>query len=208
MSKFDNQILAVKASKIARTLDSALLGKGFAKFGSTGKYDEIVEQATTGRRGDLEENPEFKQIIPYLVLQDDQGRILYYTRAVGTGEQRLHHKLSIGVGGHVEIEDIDDAEETIMHALKREVREEIGEGIEISEPEALGIIYRDDTPVDQVHIGVLFLAQITSGNIDPDPEAIAEAKLVSPEEFGAMMTSGNYDPETWTKIAWEYLQQN
>lgn len=206
MSKFDKQILAIKTDIINDILDSALQHGGFVPFTAEDSYDDIVNQATTGRRGDLEEDPTFKQIIPYLVLQDPQKNILYYIRATGSGEQRLHRKLSLGVGGHVEAEDIADIEETVLHALKREVHEEFGDTMKISEPNALGLIYREDSPVDQVHIGVLFLAQITAGEITPDPEEIAEARLVDYEEFGQMMSSKEYDPETWTKIAWEHLQ--
>jgi predicted NUDIX family phosphoesterase len=56
-------------------------------------------------RSEMEEDPSFKQLIPYVIFrhQDDQGGIhlFQYTRGKGQGESRLHSKKSIGIGGHI-----------------------------------------------------------------------------------------------------------
>jgi len=51
-------------------------------------------------RDDAEEDPSFKQIIPYAIFRY-QDRFLHYVRGGGSGEKRLASKGSIGIGGHI-----------------------------------------------------------------------------------------------------------
>src|SRR5450432_1186674 len=51
-------------------------------------------------RSEVETDPSWLQLIPYVVLQH-HGRIFHYTRGKSGGEQRLHAKRSIGIGGHI-----------------------------------------------------------------------------------------------------------
>src|SRR5271155_5223482 len=55
-------------------------------------------------RSKAETNPDFKQIIPYVVVTDGKS-ILHYVRGKKAGEKRLVAKGSIGIGGH--INDVD-----------------------------------------------------------------------------------------------------
>jgi Predicted phosphoesterase (MutT family) len=56
-------------------------------------------------RAVVEEDPSFKQLIPYCVLrwQSDDGdpRYFAYTRGGGQQEARLRAKRSLGIGGHI-----------------------------------------------------------------------------------------------------------
>ena len=68
------------------------------------------ESTRFARRGDAERDPEFKQLIPYIlfVCEDSAtGRpsVFAYRRGDGQGETRLRSKWSVGVGGH--INDVD-----------------------------------------------------------------------------------------------------
>ena len=47
-----------------------------------------------------EEDPGYKQIIPYAVFHHE-GRFLHYVRGSKSGEHRLASKGSIGIGGHI-----------------------------------------------------------------------------------------------------------
>lgn len=58
------------------------------------------------RRGDAERDPEFKQLIPYILFVCEDaatGRpsVFAYRRGDGQGETRLRSKRSVGVGGHI-----------------------------------------------------------------------------------------------------------
>ncbi len=62
------------------------------------------------RRGDAERDPEFKQLIPYIIFvceDSTTGRpsVFAYRRGDGQEETRLRSKRSVGVGGH--INDVD-----------------------------------------------------------------------------------------------------
>ena len=56
------------------------------------------------RRGEAENDPSYKQIIPYAVLVHE-GKILHYVRGGKSWEKRLVAKGSIGIGGHIKDTD-------------------------------------------------------------------------------------------------------
>ena len=59
-------------------------------------------------RDDAEEDPSHKQIIPYALFHC-QGRFLHYVRGGKGGEKRLADKGSLGIGGHINSEDAEQA---------------------------------------------------------------------------------------------------
>jgi predicted NUDIX family phosphoesterase len=77
--------------------------------------DELLDPRNTRFlvRAEAERDPEFKQLIPYCIFRftDAQGvpHLFQYTRGKGQGENRLHSKRSIGVGGHISLEDASGA---------------------------------------------------------------------------------------------------
>jgi predicted NUDIX family phosphoesterase len=81
-------------------------------------------------RGEMEEDPSFKQLIPYAIFRhrDAAGgvSVFQYTRGKGQGEGRLHSKRSVGVGGHISIDD-RTSEDAVPYAegMRRELEEEI-----------------------------------------------------------------------------------
>lgn len=50
------------------------------------------------RRGDAEEDPRFKQPIPYVVIKRED-EVFLYERLAGGGESRLHNKLAFQIDG-------------------------------------------------------------------------------------------------------------
>ena len=76
------------------------------------------------RRGDAEEDPTHKQVIPYLVLRDGERWFLMRRTQAG-GDARLHDLWSIGVGGHLNPGDGD-----VAGGLRREWAEEVVAGFE------------------------------------------------------------------------------
>ena len=68
------------------------------------KYlDELLSPEHTSYRArpEMEEDPSFKQLIPYVIFRhttpDGVVSLFQYTRGKGAGEQRLHHKRSISL---------------------------------------------------------------------------------------------------------------
>lgn len=110
-------------------------------------------------RPEAEEDPSFKQVIPYVVVRFDR-RYLLVERLSAGGEARLHHQESIGIGGHINPGDDRGPDQQfvdpLVGGLRRELREElrVADGSPISDLTFLGLINDDSNPVGQVHLGV------------------------------------------------------
>lgn len=154
-------------------------------------------------RSKMETDPSFKQLIPYCVLtyQDPAGErhVFQYTRGKGQGEQRLHAKRSIGIGGHISREDADKADpyRTGMH---RELEEEIV--LESPYRESLvGLIFDDTTEVGRVHLGVVHRLELET------PAAHArEVDLVDSGFVPLSQLRRDFDRlETWSQLCLRHL---
>ncbi|HET7678459.1 MAG TPA: NUDIX domain-containing protein [Candidatus Limnocylindrales bacterium] len=104
-------------------------------------------------RGVLEDDPTWKQLIPYLVLRDGE-RIFLMWRTRAGADIRLHERGSIGVGGHV-----NPGDGGIAGGLRREWREEIAADFE-PDFRLLGLLNDDEDPVGAVHLGVVYEADV------------------------------------------------
>lgn len=158
-----------------------------------------------GPRATLEEMPEFRQIIPYIVLKvGDQ--YVHYTRTPKGGEERLHGKVSIGLGGHVDLEDIRfngnniHLVETLNDAARREVMEEIGVGVDASgviRAQWVGLVAANITSVDFVHIGVVAVWELPCAPSGDVEDALSHVGLDTAEAL--LMGSGDR-LETWSAL--------
>lgn len=117
----------------------------------------IADTYTEKRRGDAEEDPSWKQPIPYVVIR--RGEELFaYERLAGGGEGRLHNKLSLGFGGHMNAEAGVSTFQELLHTnADRELEEELKiSSLEGAEMRALGLINDDNNAVGEVHLGILY----------------------------------------------------
>lgn len=109
-------------------------------------------------RCEAEQNPAFKQIIPYIILMSMDGRI-FTTLRLG-GDERLKGQHSIGLGGHM------DGGEDVLTALYREMKEEVGlTEADVTDIQLSGYIYSSRTEVDSVHIGAVYLLKTTRSDV-------------------------------------------
>ena len=154
-------------------------------------------------RSEMEEDPSFKQIIPYCVLCS-QGRVFRYTRGKKMGEKRLHALESIGVGGHISLADerplIGGADLTYSEAMHRELEEEVI--LESAYQErCVGLINDDSTPVGQVHLGVVHRFDLERPAVRRREQALTQAGFVTVEQLRA-----GYDRiETWSQFCLDAL---
>jgi predicted NUDIX family phosphoesterase len=132
-------------------------------------------------RGEMEQDPSFKQFIPYVIFRhvDDAGvvRVFQYTRGGGQGEARLHAKRSVGVGGHISTEDATDAathHDVYREGLLRELAEEVIIDTDYRE-QCVGLINDDETPVGQVHLGVVHIYDVDQPLVRPREADILDA---------------------------------
>jgi predicted NUDIX family phosphoesterase len=149
-----------------------------------------------------EEDPSFKQIIPYAIFTH-AGRILSYVRGAKSGEQRLAAKRSIGIGGHMNDTDTDHAGFDLpayRKALAREIAEELHIQTAYRE-QPVALLNDDSTEVGQVHLGVVHVFECESDAIAQGEAVITDLRFLSREELHAERDR----LETWSQICFDQL---
>ena len=156
------------------------------------------EHTSYRRRGEMESDPNFKQLIPYVIFRhrDEQGQVFVfrYTRGKGQGEQRLHQKHSVGIGGHI---SSADAVETNPYeeGMRRELEEEVPIGTPYT-ARCVGLINDDETDVGKVHLGVVHIFDVETPDVAPREEEIIHAGFVPVQPL-----LSNLDGfESWSQI--------
>ena len=154
-------------------------------------------------RNEMEEDPSFKQLIPYCIFRhtDEQGvqRVFQYTRGAGQGEARLHNRRSIGIGGHVSTLD-SNSSEPYREGMRRELDEEVDIQTEYTES-CVGLINDDENEVGKVHLGIVHILDVQTVDVEPREEDIANAGFETVSEIMNDIESF----ETWSKICLQAL---
>ncbi len=190
MSKDDEQVLVVPR-------EALVPGDGWTGVRSDDLVAANAVVARDGafvRRGDAEEDPSHKQVIPYLVLRDGE-RWFLMRRTRGGGDARLHNLWSIGVGGHLNPGDGD-----VAGGLRREWAEEL---VADFEPDwtPVGLLNDDTTPVGSVHVGFVYVADAGGRAV-----AIRETdKLTGAFATTAEVRAVRDAMETWSRLAFDAL---
>lgn len=160
------------------------------------------QQLSYRPRGEMEQDPGFKQLIPYVLFRytDESGtpHLFQYKRGGGQGEKRLHAKRSVGIGGHISTLDASagTAHDVYREGMRRELDEEVA--IETSYSDQLvGLINDDDTPVGQVHLGIVHLYDVERPQVEPREADILDAGFQPIEQLLAELDQF----ETWSEIA-------
>ena len=140
-------------------------------------------------RAEAEDDPAWKQLIPYLVLRDGE-RIFLMRRTRAGGDARLHDRFTIGVGGHV-----NPGDDSLEGALRREWREELDAPFE-PDFRLVGLLNDDGDPVGAVHLGVVYVADARGR-----PAAIREIeKLSGGFAWPAAVRAVRDRMETWSSL--------
>lgn len=124
-------------------------------------------------RAEVETDPSYKQLIPYVVIRCG-AEVFHYTRGATGTETRLQALRSVGLGGHIAREDGAPAADPYRAGMQRELNEEVEiRGRRTEQP--FGFIYDARTPVGQVHIGIVHLIDVEEPLVWPREAAIDEA---------------------------------
>ena len=153
-------------------------------------------------RGKMEEDPSFKQLIPYVLFRytgtDGKPRLFQYTRGGGQGEARLHAKRSVGIGGHISTEDAGAG--TKQDVYREGMLRELAEEVVIESPyteQCVGLINDDETSVGQVHLGIVHIFDVENLNVHAREEDIQGACFMPIDELLPELDQF----ETWSQIA-------
>lgn len=169
----------------------------------------ILDNFTFKPRGEVEEDLTYRQIIPYQVIVQNQRNTLVdsdsiafvFQRTKKQGETRLHGKWSIGIGGHVNINDfIFISRDFILNAsMNRELNEETP--AIVNRRELVAIIKSDANPVDSVHLCLLYRTVIEWRSLQvKERDAICNERWVN--SVSSLKEGGIYDQlETWSQIS-------
>lgn len=155
-------------------------------------------------RDDAEEDPSFKQIIPYAIFRY-QDRFLHYVRGGGSGEKRLASKGSIGIGGHINDTDFAAAsldKDTYTNGVEREIDEELS----ITDghtQEILGLLNDDSNEVGQVHLGVVHLVTLESDQVEAGEAVIEDLQFLTLGE----LQERKEQLESWSQICVDGLSE-
>jgi predicted NUDIX family phosphoesterase len=168
---------------------------GITTEGLAGFEALVSEEGRFMPRTEVEVDPAWKQVIPYLVLRDGE-RYFLMRRTKAGGDARLHDRWSIGVGGHLNPGDGD-----IAGGLRREWREELVAGFE-PEFELLGLLNDDTTDVGGVHLGAVYQADASGRPVTIRETDKLSGGFASPVEVAAVVEA----METWSALVFEHLE--
>jgi predicted NUDIX family phosphoesterase len=174
--------------------------------GFCAEVDRYLERLLDARvtsyrpRSEMEEDPSFKQLIPYCIFRCG-NQVFQYTRGRSQGESRLHQLRSIGVGGHISTDDRNLFGTSYEEALHRELAEEVY--IESAYRErCIGLINDDETPVGRVHLGIVHVFDLDEPNVRPRERSLTRAGF---EPTGALLEHLD-EFETWSQICLRQLE--
>lgn len=152
-------------------------------------------------RDQMESDPSFKQLIPYVLLCHEDPNlgmtVFEYTRGKGQGEQRLHRKRSIGIGGHISDIDAQTAEgsDWYRQGMERELQEEVVLDSPFAS-ECVGMINDDESDVGRVHLGIVHLLKLESPRVHPRESDILDCGF----RPVAQLLSDLEGFETWSQL--------
>jgi predicted NUDIX family phosphoesterase len=167
----------------------------------------------------MEEDNRFRQIIPYVVIRRG-SEFLTYVRAVTGGENRLHGRMSLGIGGHIEFSDARNCHgirksagglnlsDIIEYAMCREVEEELGSGVmmNLCLRRFVGLLIDNSDEVGQVHLGYVLLFDVpdhwewTRPEADEGEEGPAEFTEIKFMTLDEIANATNVQREGWVDL--------
>ena len=168
--------------------------------------EKLIERAAKKgffiERRQAESDSLFKQIIPYCLVLN--GELVYLLKRFGKqGEARLHNKLSIGVGGH--INPVDTEQDVLEAGRLRELNEELLlDGTHSSC--VVGIINDESNPAGSVHFGIVYAAWPENGRVSVREPEMMEGVFAPWSEVRRMATSGGFNFETWSQLILERVE--
>ncbi len=150
-------------------------------------------------RSVAEKDVKYKQLIPYILLKNENGLFACYQRH--GAETRLHGKYSAGVGGHVDkSDDQNDVAKTIEVGMYRELSEELNNfEKKFIDLKYCGIINEVESEVGLVHLGIVFVAGCKEGYVPVAASELKNMEWKSAEEIAKL------DKELWTELAFKLI---
>ena len=191
------QILAVER----KALEALLPDDVFVTEGLDEVRRFIRENHGYYPREQAEYDPTLKQIIPYVVIRQGE-RYFLLRRLKKQTEARLHDKLSLGVGGH-----INPTEETGGDVIEAGLRRELAEEVFVENIRSLtcvGVLNENNGGVSDFHTGLVYLLE-AEGEVRVLETEKMSGDWATPAELAACCEG----LDTWSQIVFcRVIQQN
>jgi predicted NUDIX family phosphoesterase len=164
--------------------------------------DVISEKTGYMFRYLVEYNTDFRQPIPYILIKHED-KYFATQRLSGSGESRLHGKISLGVGGHVNpVDDDPNTKDTLFYALQRELDEELI----VEDDHSIikeGYINDNSNEVSRDHLAVVYTVFTQS-----DKVSVRETDKLKGRFYTIAELKENYDNlESWSQLVLDNLLQ-
>ena len=153
-------------------------------------------------RSVAEDDPSFKQIIPYVLVQR-RRTLLHYVRGKASGEKRLVAKGSIGIGGHINHRDEDlfgSGLDFYEEAVRRELHEELRIDADLT-TRIVAVINDDSTPVGCVHFGVVHICELGDEHVSRGEPCITEMRFLTLDD----LEERREHMETWSQFCLDFV---
>ena len=148
------QVMVVERERLA----PFLIEYGLVREQLDEALDVILDAHFFIDRPTAEVSPQYKQIIPYVFIRHG-GAYFLLQRTQKQTEARLHHKLSLGIGGHIN----PDTPE-LLDGLHKELEEEVHVAGDY-DLTFVGILNDDTTEVGSVHLGAVYVLDAQDRNV-------------------------------------------
>ncbi|GAG69663.1 unnamed protein product [marine sediment metagenome] len=175
--EYIEKILVVPREKLFENI----FFEGFEREKITYYLERVRKYSIFIKRFVVENDPNYKQIIPYLVIKFKNKYLLFKRFPVGL-EKRLFYKYSIGIGGHINEKDFNKNKDLINSGLEREFNEELIYNGKLNY-KIVGLINDDFDEVGKVHFGIVYLIEIKTPDIKIRENSKMEGKLVNKKEL-------------------------
>jgi len=210
MSKDDEQILVVRADILFGPPAGGGKWQGLKTDNLDYYVDLIKKNVEFKRRGDMENDESFQQIIPYILFSFEH-KFFAYKYLAGAGEQRLvNNNYQLGVGGHINKEDlpaqacVGESINVLETGMMREWEEEVDFKGNIISKKLVGIINDESTSVEKVHLGLVYHFIGDSTDIKIKETEKMEGVMIDLKD----LSSDKISHSPWMKIVYEeYLSK-
>jgi predicted NUDIX family phosphoesterase len=182
------QVMVVERETIA----PFLVEYGLVKEGADEILDAIGDRHFFLDRPTAEQSPQYKQIIPYVLIRHDQSYFLLQRTQKQT-ESRLHHKLSLGIGGHINPDTPD-----LLDGLQKELEEEV-EVVGDYDLTFIAILNDDTTDVGRVHLGAVYVLDAHEGIVHVRETEKMSGRWASRDELPQHRDA----MESWSQIVYD-----
>lgn len=154
---------------------------------------------------DITIGQQFPQVIVYCLVYRN-GKVLSYSRKKGA-EERLHGTRSVGIGGHVDLEDACvsqgqiDVFRTIKNSMERELKEELSLSLDSCTIYLDYILVSEENDVSKVHVGLVEYLRISEDEKLAYSDEIYDPQWLTVEEL--KQSKDQY--EAWSQMVIDTL---